>query len=140
MLFTFFHFLSYKLFIDFSKSLFKSIIALVSRKLSKEFSSRLTKRKKDGSFKTPCDTAAAIDRVHVGSRKKDQPYYTAFKPERAIELNKIDNQTEIVNQKLMADCIKQSGTETLDEAEAATYILKEIWNRLRETHKLRVAK
>ena len=52
----------------------------------------------------------------------------------------IDNQAEIVNEKLMADCIKQSGNEALDEAEAATYILKEIWNRLRETHRLRVAK
>ena len=52
----------------------------------------------------------------------------------------IDNQAEIVNEKLMADCIKQSGNGTLDEAEAATYILKEIWNRLRETHRLRVAK
>jgi len=52
----------------------------------------------------------------------------------------IDNQTEIVNENLLADCIKQSGNETLDEAEAATYILKEIWNRLRKTHKLRVVK
>ena len=52
----------------------------------------------------------------------------------------IDNQNEIVNEKLMADCIKQSGNVTLDEAEAASYILKEIWNRLRETHKLRVVK
>jgi hypothetical protein len=52
----------------------------------------------------------------------------------------IENQTEIVNEKLMADCIKQSGNETLDEAEAANYILKEIWSRLRETHRLRVVK
>jgi hypothetical protein len=52
----------------------------------------------------------------------------------------IENQTEIVNEKLMADCIKQSGKETLDEAEAAHYILKQIWRRLRETHRLRVVK
>ena len=52
----------------------------------------------------------------------------------------INNQTEIVNEKLMADCIKQSGNETFDEFEAATYILKEIWNRLRKTHRLRVVK
>ena len=89
MLFTFFYFLPYKLFIDFSKSLFKSIVALVSRKLSKEFSSRLTKWIKDGSFKIPCDTAAAVDRVHAGARRKDQPCYTAFKPERAIEFKNI---------------------------------------------------
>jgi hypothetical protein len=45
-----------------------------------------------------------------------------------------------VNKKLLKDCIKQSGNETLDEAEAASYILKELWKRLRETHKLRVVK
>jgi len=28
----------------------------------------------------------------------------------------------------------------LDEAEAASYTIKELWNRLRETHKLRVVK
>jgi hypothetical protein len=49
-------------------------------------------------------------------------------------------QTEIVNEKLMADCIKQSGNKTLNELEAASFILKEIWSRLRETHRLRVVK
>ena len=52
----------------------------------------------------------------------------------------IDNQSEDVNKKLLKDCIKQSGNETLDEAEAALYILKELWNRLRETHRLRAVK
>jgi len=45
-----------------------------------------------------------------------------------------------VNKKLLKDCIKQSGNETLDEDEAALYILKELWNRLRETHRLRAVK
>jgi hypothetical protein len=52
----------------------------------------------------------------------------------------IDNQSEDVNEKLLKDCIKQSGNETLDEDEAALYILKELWNRLRETHRLRAVK
>ena len=52
----------------------------------------------------------------------------------------INNQTEIVNEELLADCIKQSGNETLDEFEAANFILKEIWYRLRETHRLRIVK
>jgi hypothetical protein len=52
----------------------------------------------------------------------------------------IDNQSEDVNKKLLEDCIKQSGNETLDEAEAASYILKELWNRLQETHRLKVVK
>ena len=52
----------------------------------------------------------------------------------------IDNQSEDVSKKLLKDCIKQSGNETLDEDEAALYILKELWNRLRETHRLRAVK
>ena len=52
----------------------------------------------------------------------------------------IDNQSEDVNEKLLKDCIKQSGNETLDKDAAALYILKELWNRLRETHRLRAVK
>ena len=52
----------------------------------------------------------------------------------------IYDQTEVVNEELMADCIKQSGKGTLDEFEAASFILKKIWNRLRKTHRLRVVK
>ena len=52
----------------------------------------------------------------------------------------IDSQSEIVNEKLRADCIKHSGIENLDDSEVATYILREIWNRLRKTHRLRVVK
>ena len=52
----------------------------------------------------------------------------------------IDNQSEDVNEKLMKDCIKQSGNETFDEAEAASYILKELRDRLGQTHKLRAVK
>jgi hypothetical protein len=52
----------------------------------------------------------------------------------------LDSQSEGVNQKLLEDCIKQSGNETLGEAEAALHILKELWNRLQETHRLRVVK
>ena len=52
----------------------------------------------------------------------------------------IENQSEDVNKKLLKDCIKQSGNETLDKAEAPLYILKELWNRLQETHRLRVVK
>jgi hypothetical protein len=52
----------------------------------------------------------------------------------------LENQSEGVNKKLLKDCIKHSGNETLDKAEAPLYILKELWNRLQETHRLRVVK
>ena len=52
----------------------------------------------------------------------------------------IDNQSEDVNKKLLKDCIKQSGNETLGEAEAALHILEELWERLQESHRLKVVK
>jgi len=52
----------------------------------------------------------------------------------------LNNQSKDVNKKLLKDCIKKSGNKKLDEAEAAGYILKELWERLQETHKLRVVK
>ena len=52
----------------------------------------------------------------------------------------LDKQSEDVNEQLLKDCIKQSGKETLDKAEAPLYILKVLWNRLQETHKLKVVK
>ena len=52
----------------------------------------------------------------------------------------LKNQSEDVNKKLLEDCIKQSGNETLDKPAAAMYILEELWNRLHETHRLRVVR
>ena len=50
----------------------------------------------------------------------------------------LKNQSKDVNRELYKDCIKHSGNETLDEAEAVSHILEELWNRLRDTHKLRI--
>ena len=52
---------------------------------------------------------------------------------------KLDQKDVDVNKELMKDCLAKSG-ESLDKVDAATVILKEVWNRLRETHRLRVAK
>ena len=45
-----------------------------------------------------------------------------------------------LNKELVEDCIKKSGKESLDGIEAANFILKRLWERLRETHRLRVVK
>ena len=52
----------------------------------------------------------------------------------------LEIQSEDVNRNLFKDCSKRSGDKNLDEAEAASYILKELWRRLKETHKLRLVK
>ena len=45
-----------------------------------------------------------------------------------------------VNEALRDDCISRSGRSTLNDTDAAAVILKEVWNRLKETHRLRVVK
>ena len=52
----------------------------------------------------------------------------------------LQNQSIGLNKELMEDCIKKSGKESLDEVEAATVIMKGLWERLKETHRLRVVK
>ena len=51
----------------------------------------------------------------------------------------MNHQSEDVNEKLLKDCRIQSG-KALDETEAAFYILEELWERLQETHKIRLVK
>ena len=52
---------------------------------------------------------------------------------------KLDQVDFGVNKELMKDGLTMSG-EPLDEVDAAAVILRELWNQLRETHKLRVVK
>ena len=52
---------------------------------------------------------------------------------------KFDQMDIGVNKELMKDCLSKSG-ESLDQVDAATVIIRELWNRLRETHRLRVVK
>ncbi len=44
-----------------------------------------------------------------------------------------------VNTELMKDCLAKAG-EPLNEVDAATVILRQLWNRLRGTHRLRAVK
>ena len=53
--------------------------------------------------------------------------------------HRLDNLDAVVNKKLMKDCLARS-EESLNEVDAATVILKELWKRLRETHRLRAVK
>ena len=52
---------------------------------------------------------------------------------------KLDNADFDVKKELMEECIAKA-REPLNEVDAATVILKELWNRLRETHRLRAVK
>ena len=53
---------------------------------------------------------------------------------------KLDQLNVGVNEALRDDCIAKSSDETLDDVDAATVILKALWDRLRQTHRIRVVK
>ena len=53
---------------------------------------------------------------------------------------KLDNMPVTVNQKLKEDCLAKSENKNLDEVDAAGVILRELWKRLKETHRLRIVK
>jgi hypothetical protein len=53
---------------------------------------------------------------------------------------RLDQLNDQGNDALLKECIERSGDEFLDDVEASVFILKMIWKRLRETHKLRVLK
>ena len=53
---------------------------------------------------------------------------------------RLDQLNEQGNDALLKECIERSGDESLDDSGAAAFILREIWKRLQETHRLRVVK
>jgi len=61
---------------------------LVSKKVSNRLSDLLTKRIRNGSFKPKPDNEAAIKRILAGGRRKDQPFVTGIKAEKAKGLSK----------------------------------------------------
>jgi hypothetical protein len=61
---------------------------LVSRSVSKGLSSILTKRIKNGTFIPKPDNKAAVEKIRAGGIRKDQPYLTRIKAEKARGLSK----------------------------------------------------
>jgi len=44
------------------------------------------------------------------------------------------------NDELLQECRKKFGDESMDESVAGSFILKEIWSQIRETHRIRAVK
>ena len=76
----------------------------------------------------------------VGTADLDENEFRVLKLtlEKLIQY-KLDQLDVDVNKELMNDCLVMS-RESLSEIDAATVIIKEIWKRLRETHRFRVVK
>ncbi|MGD8292983.1 MAG: hypothetical protein PVF37_14845 [Desulfobacterales bacterium] len=52
---------------------------------------------------------------------------------------RLDQLATDINEELMQDCIGKYGN-SMNEGDAATVIIKELWDRLRKTHRIRVVK
>jgi hypothetical protein len=61
---------------------------LVARKVSSQFSTALTNRIKNGTFKPKPDSKAAVKKILAGFRRTDQPYITGIKAENSKALSK----------------------------------------------------
>lgn len=55
----------------------------MSKRLSDHLSERTTSRIKNGTFKPKPDNKAATRKLRAGGRRKDQPFVTGIKVERA---------------------------------------------------------
>ncbi len=84
------------------------------------------------------DELTLEERVGAGNLDEDEFRVLELTLGKLIRY-KLDQLDVGVNKELMNDCLEKSG-ESLDEVDAATVIIKELWNRLQETHRLRVVK
>jgi hypothetical protein len=53
---------------------------------------------------------------------------------------RLDQLSDEGNNELLKECRERSGDKSMDDVGASVFILREIWRRLKETHKLRVVK
>ena len=77
------------------------------------------------------------DRTTMANMKEEQLEILQFTLGLYIK-NKLDEWA--VSEELMKSCMALSEDENSSREDASTVIMKELWKRLRETHKLRVVK
>jgi hypothetical protein len=104
----------------------------------------------DKSEKAPAEVNTvddAVDRILTEFPLRDQVEAAYFTEEdlailQAVLAKYIAESLDkwSVSKALYEDCKKIADDELLDEADAATVILRELWKRLRETRRLRVMK
>jgi hypothetical protein len=79
------------------------------------------------------------DRVRFANLAEDE--VQVLKAVLAKFLNyRLERLDEQVNDELLKECREKSGDNSLDDAGASGLILKELWKRLMETHRLRAVK
>ena len=84
------------------------------------------------------DELTLEERVGAGNLDKDEFRVLELTLGKYIR-HRLDQFDVGINKEIVKDCLEKSG-ESLNEADAASVIIKELWNRLRETHRLRVVK
>ena len=93
----------------------------------------------DAMITSILDDLTLEERVSIADLNKDEL--------RVLELTmgkfmkyRLEQLNEQGNDELLQECRERSGNEYLDDAGASVFVLMEIWNLLRETHKLRIIK
>jgi len=103
---------------------------------------RLKKRKN-----LPCTVDEAVHKIMSGMSLKDRTALANMAEDKLQFLqltlglyikNKLDQWA--VNEELMKSCRALSKDENLSRVDTSTIIMKELWKKLRDTHKLRVVK
>jgi hypothetical protein len=79
------------------------------------------------------------DRVSTANLEESEIRILQLTLRRYVK-HRLDQLNETGNEKLKKECIAVTGIKSLNDAEAASVILKELWKRLQETHRLRVVK
>jgi hypothetical protein len=104
-------------------------------------------RKPDESSWNVNTVDEAVDRILADFPLRDQVEAANLTEEdlvilQAVLADYIGDKMEkwFINKELYADCLKKAECELLDQEDASTVILNVLWDRLRDTHKLRVVK
>ena len=103
--------------------------------------------KLDKSLDNPRTVDEAVEQILADFPLRDQVETAILTEEdlailQAVLANYIGDKLDewSFSKELYNDCISKADHELLDEADTATIILRELWERLRETHRLRVVK
>jgi hypothetical protein len=77
------------------------------------------------------------DRVQLANLKKEELAQLDVSLGRYIKDQLLRNG---VNRALFESCITVSGNDTLNETDASLVIIEKLWEKLKETHRLRILK
>lgn len=74
------------------------------------------------------------------AQKIDDSEMVSFKELLMANSIQVDQLSDEGSDELLIECREKSGYKSLDDVCASVFILKEVWKKIAETHRLRVVK